>query len=419
MKYNRLVQKLREQIHEFSGRLSPQFSVPKRRFIEEMIYGIQAKQDVKLSSIGRSLEEKIPLAKTETRLSRNLDAPGMDRVLTDELIRMGSRRVHQDTLLILDISDISKQYARRMEYLAHVRDGSTGEIVPGYWTCAVVACETEGERIVPLYHTLYSTDAPDHVSENEEIMGAVDAVRRHTRDRGVWVMDRGGDRGKLFDAFIERGARFIIRLKGDRHLIYKGTPQVALDLALRCPTYYVETVVRMHRGEETIYTIEYGYRKVHLPGKDGDYYLVVVKGFGREPMMLLTTLPCRKKRKVLWHIVRSYITRWRIEEVIRFMKQSYHMEDIRVLTYRRLKNLIALVFAASYFAAVYVGEHLKLTILARKVLMVAKRFFGVPPFHYYARADGIAAILAHATVGPLGAHRKPVIASPQLRLFDG
>ena len=67
----------------------------------------------------------------------------------------------------------------------------------------------------------------------------------------------------------------------------------------------------------------------------------------------------------------------------------------------------------------YVGERLKLTILARKILTVAKRFFGVPPFHYYALADGIAAILAHATVGPLGTHKIPVMASPQLRLFDG
>jgi hypothetical protein len=81
---------LREQIHEFSGRLSPQFSLPKRRFIEEMIYGIQANQDVKLSQIARSLEENIALRKTETRLSRNLDAGGMDSVLMDCLIKMGS-----------------------------------------------------------------------------------------------------------------------------------------------------------------------------------------------------------------------------------------------------------------------------------------------------------------------------------------
>jgi len=90
-----------------------------------------------------------------------------------------------------------------------------------------------------------------------------------------------------------------------------------------------------------------------------------------------------------------------------------------VMTYRRLKNLVALVLAASYFAAVYLGEGLKMRILARRVLKVAKRFFGVPDFHYYALADGIATSLAHATVGPIGGQGKPPPGrpEPQLSLF--
>ena len=38
-----------------------------------MIYGLQAAADTKLSSITRSLNELIPLIKTEDRLSRNVD----------------------------------------------------------------------------------------------------------------------------------------------------------------------------------------------------------------------------------------------------------------------------------------------------------------------------------------------------------
>jgi len=118
-------------------------------------------------------------------------------------------------------------------------------------------------------------------------------------------------------------------------------------------------------------------------------------------------------------VVGGYLTRWRIEETIRFVKQSYRLEDIRVMTYRRLKNLVALVHAASYFAAVHLGEGLKLRIFARRVLKVAKRFFGVPDFHYYALADGIATILSHATIGPIARHGKapPRRPDPQLPLF--
>ena len=38
---------LRAQIHEFSGKLSPRFSKPISRFVEQMIYGITVSQDVK------------------------------------------------------------------------------------------------------------------------------------------------------------------------------------------------------------------------------------------------------------------------------------------------------------------------------------------------------------------------------------
>ena len=111
------------------------------------------------------------------------------------------------TLLILDISDIAKPYAEKMEYLARVRDGSTGEIADGYWLCQVVAVENEDNAIVPLYSTLYSQAAPDFVSENAELKGAMAAVSEACDGRGVWVVDRGGDRGELYaDLLDARGA---------------------------------------------------------------------------------------------------------------------------------------------------------------------------------------------------------------------
>ncbi len=42
------------------------------KFVAEMLFGIQSSQDVKLSNIGPSLGETIPLIRTEKRLSRNL-----------------------------------------------------------------------------------------------------------------------------------------------------------------------------------------------------------------------------------------------------------------------------------------------------------------------------------------------------------
>ena len=91
--------------------------------------------------------------------------------------------------------------------------------------------------------------------------------------------------------------------------------------------------------------------------------------------------------------MRIYLTRWKIEETFRFIKQSYQVEDIRVLRYQRLKNLIVLVTAAAYFAATFLGQKLKLKILCEKLLIISRRFFGIPPFRFYALADGIRKVL--------------------------
>jgi hypothetical protein len=158
-------------------------------------------------------------------------------------------------------------------------------------------------------------------------------------------------------------------------------------------------------------------RPVKLPGRDEQLYLVVVRGFGEEPLLLLTNVALQPTRKSLWAIVQGYIARWLVEETIRFIKQSYQVEDIRVLHYERLRNLMALVLAAVYFSAVWLGESLKLAVLATRVAQVAKRFFGVPDFHYYALADGIATLFSH-----LGAWHQPTqpdVAGQETLLLPG
>lgn len=64
---------------------------------------------------------------------------------------MASQRITADTVLCLDLSDIRKEYAKKMEYLATVHDGSTGEMHPGYWLCDITGAEMNGREIVPLY----------------------------------------------------------------------------------------------------------------------------------------------------------------------------------------------------------------------------------------------------------------------------
>lgn len=409
--------KLRNQLHTFSGKLSTHFSGPLGRFVEQMLYGIQAAQDVKLSCIGRTLEEDIPLAKTEERLSRNLDHGELEPQLHQQVAELGSRYVHADTYVLVDPSDIVKPYAEKMEYLATVRDGSRGELAEGYWLCMVAAAELDSHRVVPLYQALYSADAPDFVSENHQILRGIDQVRRYAKDRGIYVMDRGGDRIELLEPFLDRGMRFIVRQRGDRYVLTRGQKRLVAAVAKGCQRFCYTRITRGVGGKETNYHLGFGYCKVSLPSRKETLYLVVVDGFGAEPLILLTNLELKHSFKSLWSVVGGYLTRWRIEEMIRFWKQSYRVEDIRVLTYRRLRNMIALLCAACFFAAVRLGEEIKLQILASRVKQLSKRLFIIPEFHYYALADGTAYVLSRTGYGPRCGSPPREPADPQLLLF--
>jgi len=418
MDYARIISKLREQIIKFSGELSAGWPKVARRFIAEVVYGIQARQSVRLTEIARSLEERIPLRKTQYRLSRQLGRQWLWAKITDSLCRMASSRVRKDTLLVLDISDIAKKYAQKMEYLATVRDGSEGTLTNGYWTCSVIGAEPEEKALTPLYNRLYSQASPDFKSENAEIRKAISFVSEHTEKRGIWVLDRGGDRRKIIHHLVGNKLRFIIRLKVDRHLVYRGKKRSAYEQALSCPMLYSERIVKEERGREKIYYLQFGYRPIRLPERKEQLYMVVVQGFGQVPMMLLTNVKVKKSRKSLWRIIESYITRWSIEETIRFIKQSYDLEDIRLLTYKRLQNMMALILAVAYFAMVYLGIKTKLRVLARHVLKAARRLFGIPDFRFYALADGIRDLLFGRKKGLEGFSQILKTESIQLCLFD-
>jgi len=399
---SKLRSRLKAQLTKFSTELCGGLSRPLERFVGQMLFGIQASQDVKLSNIARSLKEEIPLIKTEDRLSRNLKAGELEAELTPQLVQLASQRVGANTVLCLDLSDIRKEYAQKMEYLAPVHDGSTGEVHTGYWLCDITGAEVNGSEIVPLYQKLYSAEAKEFISENAEVLAGVDLARAHLEGRGIWAVDRGGDRKKLLEPLLDRQERFVIRSTGKRCVVdRKNIKRSVSELGARCRLRYQARIIKLQDGQEKTYDLRYGVEPIRLVGRDERLQLVVVAGFGEEPMLLLTNaLEGARDSQSLWWIAQIYLTRWKIEETFRFVKQSYNLEDIRVMKYQRLKNLVVLVTAAAYFAATFLGQKMKLRILCEKLLIISQRFFGIPPFRFYALAEGIQKILSQTSPSP-------------------
>ncbi len=110
---SRTVAVIKGQVSKFSGIISKNLPKPKRKFIREFIYGIQAAKDIKLSNVSRSLNEPIPLIKTENRLSRNLDDRDFTEEINHEICRLGSGKVLDDMVITIDPGDIRKKHASR------------------------------------------------------------------------------------------------------------------------------------------------------------------------------------------------------------------------------------------------------------------------------------------------------------------
>ena len=296
---------------------------------------------------------------------------------------MASSRVKERTLLILDLSDLKKKYAEKMEHLTTVRDGSDGgELVDGYWTNQIIATEVGSNEITPLHLSLYSQDAPDFISENDKINDSINQVSTAVQNRGIWVIDRGGDRNALYRPLLNNQRDFIIRLVGSRDVIHKGTKARSLWLAHASRLPYKKNIVKILHGEEVTFNLRFGFVPVQLPEMNAPLNMVVVAGFSKKPMMLLTTLDIGPGEKDLWFIIQAYMKRWSIEETIRFIKQTYDLENIRVLKYVRLQNMMSLLLAVFYFVTVILDQNQKLTIMAGHILKSAKRVFGIPDFKY-------------------------------------
>ncbi len=182
----------------------------------------------------------------------------------------------------------------------------------------------------------------------------------------------------------------MIRLTKQRDSVHKGMRRNCYELARYLPTPHEAILVVYENGKEKKRTVSYNAVPVKLPEYSHPLHLVVVKGFGKEPMVLLTSCKVAiRKKESIWRILEVYLTRWKCDESYRYIKQCYNLEDIRVRSYVSIRNMVVLLLAVSYFAAVYLGQNVRLKLVMERIFLVSKRFFGVPSFFNYAIADGI------------------------------
>lgn len=169
-------------------------------------------------------------------------------------------------------------------------------------------------------------------------------------------MDCGGDRKKLLEPLLDWHERFVIRSTGKRFVTGRDHLERSVaELGSKCRLRHQARVIQIRDGQEKTYDLRYSIEPIHLIGRDEHVDLVVAR-FGEEPMLLLTNaLKGAWGSQSLCWIAQIHLTCWKFEETFRFLKQRYLLQEIRVMKYQRLKNLVVLGTAAACFAA---ADHL-------------------------------------------------------------
>ncbi len=397
--------RFKAQSNKFSGIIAKSLSAPKQKLVKQLIYGIQASKDVKLSNIGRALQEDIPLIKTEDRLSRNLGDEDFTTCINHEILRLGDDKITDAMVIAIDPGDIMKPYAKAMENLCGIWDGSEGEAAKGYHLCQVTAANLEHNKVVPLYCEAYSSEEPGYTNSTDKVIKIIDTVIGYTKTNGTWAIDRMGDNNDIINHFTKRKLGFVTRLKLNRWICMKNKKGGEIEVQTERMDRHMKLnhkaqITKIEDGKESVINITFGITSVTLPGIEETFNAIVVKGFGQQPMILLTNKEANiHDSKSIYQIVEIYLTRWKCDECYRYIKQSYNLEDLRVRSYCSIRNLTVMVHAIAYFTSIYIGMNLKLKIIVQKIFILSKRFFGIPSFFNYAMADGIFELLRKTTTG--------------------
>jgi hypothetical protein len=313
-----------------------------------MLSGLVLAGHVHLSAIARALDRSgtADIHSVEKRLSRHLGSEHWDMspVATDLLTRSACL-VNDNTLLVADLTDLAKPYAHHLEGLGRVHDGSDPEkrIVAGY--CVFEAYVRVGcWQLFPLLLEPLKTYAGAPTSENAEILSHLRTIHQAVGGKGTWLLDRGFDRRELFGPLVGAGLAFVVRQRGDRHVVLPGGEVLAVnDWVSRqnCPQPHRWPQGGVAKTQE-----------VYLPEVDAQPWLLVV-GWrvpnSERPLVLLVSPQARRAGRTGRWYVRAYRRRWGVEDATRGIKQRFCLEGFLVRTWMALRRLLWLVGLAFWW----------------------------------------------------------------------
>ena len=336
-----------------------------------------AAHSAELSRGQKGSQRVIRLASGESTLRSELDAEHLTARLREVAVEQLAQAPEEELWLIADSSDLRKPYAEMMPYLMQVRDLNE-QLVPGYRTLNVLGL-TPGRRGL-LYHRLFSSQAPEFVSEPKEVQQALTTVSQalaslKAHKTVTWLLDSGFDDVAVWRTIWEQDEHLVVRLyHTDRSIAFQDRQgewhegDIAQATAHLRRLARVETSLRVKRGKQarpkqqpvpvevSACPVRVSYwSNVRRPGDKGQLltkavWLVQVRlvGVDEEPWLLLTDWPVIDAASAT-RIFGMYRQRWSVEDAFKFLKTALGWEEVQVLDWQAIRTLVALGWVAAGF----------------------------------------------------------------------
>jgi hypothetical protein len=306
----------------------------------------------------------------ETTKRSALDADALSTKLQQHGV--GRLQGETDLWVILDGSDLRKPHANTMEGLQRVKRLEGSGTVPGYRTLNAIGLGRQGRRGL-LYHRLFSSTAPDFVSESAEERAAIAAVGAAVTPLGAeitWILDAGFDDVARWGDIWTQEQHLLCRLRHrDRWVETRaGEPCQLQTLAPRLmPLAQISAemvVQKTGQARPKLQPVTATVAAVPLlvrwrPGlrtwEERDEqrqpcWLVEVRleRVQQDAWWLLTDRPVETPEQA-HEIFRMYCQRWAIEDAFKVAKTCLGWEEVQVLSYEAVRLLVALGWVAAGF----------------------------------------------------------------------
>lgn len=292
----------------------------------------------------------------QERCSRWLGNSDFDA--NEYLLTNGVALISEETTIAVDKSDISKEFGGEgMEGMAMGYDGSRGVLSMGHDVIAAGIIPKGRGIAIPLrVHLMQGRKGA--MEKTKEI---IKDIFTKTEGRGQLALDRGYDSEEMIEFLHSHRYKAVIRINRTNRDIFADNLTIpeSMDKVRGWHAYLTNSKLRkdvyikyrigyfMQNKTKTAEYIPIMVVSSCFDGKELFFYVI-----GRN----LSELTHNELKRIAHGAAQAYFDRWSIETFFLRVKQDYKVEDARVRTFKRLKNLLSLCVLAYYFTTRYLKD---------------------------------------------------------------